>query len=247
MCVESLLYVKNLYPDNIELVNITFTNETYAALKEFHNLHVLKEIPTNITKKKVPFVNEIFDILAEKKADYFLFINNDIIISDRFIKFLLKNDYDCYPASKLHFTKLNSIKDQNNVLESVSVHGFDGFAIKSTWWLQNRNKFKPMLLGCAYWDTYFFAKCQMYGSCLILNKPPGVIFHLEHQSTSCTTETEPGNKFNEKNFLEDKDQIPSRWFGCVYDVLLKRPTVNNVKWYQPIDNEDTLVKKYFKI
>lgn len=247
MCIESLLYTQKLYPDTVQLFNLTFFDEPFATIQGFTNLHVLKHIPKNITNKKIPFVNEIFDILSEQNTDYFLFVNNDIIVSDRYIKTLLQNDYDCYPACKLHFLKLDSLNDKQSIPESFSVHGFDGFAIKNKWWQENREKFKPMLLSCPYWDTYFYAKCQMHGNSLTLNKPPAVIFHLDHQSTACTSETEPGNKFNEKNFIEDTDQVSQRWFGYVYDVLLKRQTANNIKWYQPLENEKELEKKYFKL
>lgn len=246
MCVESLHKLKKHYSDNILLVNVTFEDETFATLDKFVNLHSLKNIPKDITDKKIPFVNEIFDILAVVKTDYFLFINNDIIVSDRYIKSILSNNkYDSLVASKLHFTKLDSLDDKNPVPESLSVHGFDGFAIKNNWWLLNSDKFKPMLLSRAYWDTYFYAKCHLYGKCLTLNKPPGVIFHLDHESTSM--EGEPGNTYNEKNFIEDSDNLPQRWFPYVQNILLKRPTHNNILWYMPLPNEDEYEKQYFKL
>jgi hypothetical protein len=245
MCLDALYKLKQIYRDDIELVNLTFTDENYE-LPMFTNKHCLQQIPVNITDKKIPFVNEIFDNLAEINADYFLFVNNDIIISNRYIKTILSNtEYDCFPASKLHFTKLDSIDDNDSVPESLSVHGFDGFAIKSNWWKQNRGKFKPMLLSRAYWDTYFYAKCHLYGKSLTLNKPPAVIFHLDHKSTSM--EGESGNNYNEKTFIEDKDQLPQRWFSYVQSVLLKRPTHNNILWYLPFDNEVEIEKQYFKL
>jgi len=246
MCIESLHKLVKLFSNNVEIVNLTFEDETFATLKGFKNLHCLKQIPSNITNKKIPFVNEIFDYLSILEADYFLFINNDIIISDRYIKNILANpSYDCFPASKLHFIKLDSLQDKDSVPESLSVHGFDGFAIKSNWWKQNRNKFKPMLLSRAYWDTYFFAKCQLYGNCLTLNKPPAVIFHLDHKSTSM--DIDQGNVYNEKMFVEDSDHLPQRWFSYVQNILLKRPSQNNIKWYIPFDEEQDLEKKYFTL
>ena len=245
MCIDALHKLKRVYQDQIELINLTFTDEKYE-LTMFTNKHCLQQIPTNITNKKIPFVNEIFDNLAETDADYFLFINNDILISNRYIKAIQDNlEYDCLPASKLHFTKLDSINDNDSVPESLSVHGFDGFAIKSNWWKQNKEKFKPMLLSRAYWDTYFYAKCHLYGKSLTLNKPPGVIFHLDHESTSM--EGESGNTYNEKNFIEDPDNLPQRWFSYVQNVLLKRPTYNNIKWYVPFNNEQELEKQYFTL
>lgn len=246
MCVESLRKLKILYPDNIILVNVTFEDETFATLDGFINLHSLKNIPSSITSKKIPFVNEIFDILAVVKTDYFLFVNNDIIVSDRYIKAILSGkEYDSLVASKLHFTKLDSLHDKEAVPESLSVHGFDGFAIKNSWWLRNSNKFKQMLLSRAYWDTYFYSKCHLYGKCLTLNKPPAVIFHLDHKSTSM--ENDPGNSYNEKMFIEDLDHLPQRWFTYVQTVLLKRPTQNNIKWYVPFNEEQELERKYFTL
>jgi hypothetical protein len=245
MCIDALHKLKRMYPDSIELVNLTFTDEDFE-LPMFTNKHCLQQIPTSITNKKIPFVNEIFDHLAETDADYFLFVNNDIIVSNRYIKAVQSNlEYDCLPASKLHFTKLDSIDDNDSVPESLSVHGFDGFAIKCSWWKQNRDKFKPMLLSRAYWDTYFYAKCHLYGKSLTLNKPPAVIFHLDHESTSM--DGEPGNTYNEKNFIEDKDQLPQRWFSYVQNVLLKRSSENNIKWYVPFNNEQEIEKKYFTL
>ena len=37
----------------------------------------------------------------------------------------------------------------------------------------------------------------------------------------------------------------SKWWFYVYNVLLKRPTVNNIKWWQPLENEQELEKKNF--
>jgi hypothetical protein len=244
MCVESLHKIKKLCP-NVELVNLTFKDEEFATLDGFNNIHCLELIPKNITTKKIPFVNEIFDNLAKQDTDFFIFINNDILISNRYVKAVQKNSqYDCLPASKLHFTKLESIDDESSIPQSLSVHGFDGFAIKKEWWLQNRNKFKPMLLSRAYWDTYFFCKCRLYGKCLTLNRPPAVIFHLDHKSTSM--ESDPGNTYNEQMFVQDPDLLPQKWFPYVQNVLLKRQTYNNILWYTPFENEVELENHYFK-
>jgi hypothetical protein len=239
MCVDSLRVIKQKH--NIELYSFTFFDEQFE-INDFNNCHNLQDIP-NVTNRKVPFVNEIFDKLSDIDCDYFIFVNNDVAVSNRFIKEIERNNVDCLPASKLHFTKLDSINDKESIPQSLSVHGFDGFAIRSYWWKENRIKFKPMLLGCAYWDTYFYSKCQLYGECITLNKPPAVIFHLDHQSTSM--EAEPGNAFNEKNFVEDEDNINTRWFSYVQNVLLKRPTHNNILWYTPFTNEAELEKQYF--
>jgi len=246
MCLESLRKLQAQFTENIKLVNLTFFDEAFADLKGFHNVHCLKQIPSHITDKKIPFVNEIFDNLACINSDYFVFVNNDIIVSDRYVKKIIENPHiECFPASKLHFTKLDSIYDVNGVPESLSVHGFDGFAIRNVWWQRNRDKFKPMLLSRAYWDTYFYAKCCLYGSCMTLNNLPAVIFHLDHKSTSM--EQDAGNSYNEQMFIQDTDNIATRWFGYVQNVLLKRPSYNNILWGTSNEKEADLEQKYFTI
>jgi hypothetical protein len=243
MCVDSIREICKKY-DTVEAVSVTYKDESFV-LDGFLNVHALERTNVDLAKKKLPFVNDIFDILAHLNYDYFIFINSDVAISDRFIKAINQNPTkECFPATKLHFTKLDSIHDKTSVPQSVSVHGFDGFGIKKEWWVQNKEKFKPMLLSRAYWDTYFFAKCMIYGDCKVLNKPPLSIFHLDHKSSSM--ETDPGNEYNRDTFASDKDQLGLKWFGYVQNVLLKRPTHNNILWYIPFQNEEELEQQYFK-
>lgn len=245
MCVESLHRVKAKYSDIIELYNLTFIDETFAKIKNFNNIHCLVKKPTNITDKKIPFVNEIFNNLITLPIDYFIFINNDIFLSDRYIKAILNNpNIDCFPASKLHFMKMDSLNDLTSEPESLSVHGFDGFGIKTEWWSKNKAKFNQMLLSRAYWDTYFFTKCMIYGKCHVLNKPPAVIFHLDHKSTSM--EKDSGNDYNERMFFQDPDSLGIKWFSYVEKVLKQRPSHNGILWYIPFENEAELERIYFK-
>lgn len=243
MCYDSLVKIKEKKPQNVQLYNVLYTDEDFN-LEHFNNINKLTEhfISGN---KKLPYINNIFNALSETDCDYFIFINNDVAVSDRFVKEIINNpDKDCFPASKLHFTKLDSIDDPNPVPQSVSVHGFEGFGIKKEWWVKNSKHFKNMVLGCAYWDTYFFTKCMLYGSCKVLNKPPLPVFHLDHKSNSM--EQSSGNQYNENTFATDEDILGPKWFGFVQNVLLKRPTYNNILWYTPFNNEEELEKRYFK-
>lgn len=244
MCVDSLRIIKQKYPF-VKLVNVCFPDENYE-LKDFVTLPVLSQTNESYSNKKIPFVNEIFDTLANIDCDYFIFINNDVALSNRFVNTIVNNSKkDCFPASKLHFLKFDSINDPFPEPESVSVHGFDGFGIKNNWWKQNRHRFANLLLGHAYWDTYFFAKCMLYGDCIVLNKPPLSIFHLDHKSNSMLESS--GNRYNETIFANDIDNLSQKWFSYVYNVLLKRETANNIKWYIPFANEEELEKQYFKL
>lgn len=243
MCIDSLKKVKEKFPEIVDLYNVMFDSDTDALLEGFINDASLKNHFT-IQNKKLPYVNDIIDVVCNKQVDYILFINNDILVSDRFIKQILNNtEIDCFPASRLHFTKLDSIDDTESTPQAFSVHGFDGFCLKKTWWKAHKHFFKRVILGRGYWDTYFFAKCMIHGKCKVLNKPPAVLFHLEHNSTS--TATDEGNKYNETQFLTDPDNVANKWYSYVYSVLLKRPTYKNILWYTPFVNEEELEQTYF--
>lgn len=245
MCIESLYRVQKKY--NVDLINIMFTDEHYD-IPGFKSYSVLEKNSKNYFpkfNKKLPTVNEIFDKLALLEYDYFVFINNDIIVSDRFIK-QIKDEpfYDSFVASKLHFSELKSLDDPNSIPDAISVHGFDGFGIKRTWWVNNSSKFNTFFLGKPYWDTYFFTMCYISGKCKVLNKPPVSIFHVAHESDAMLDDEL--TEFNTASF--QKNPLIGRiWFTYVYNVLLKRETHNNIKWCIPFSNECELEKQYLKV
>jgi len=261
LCIESLHKVKNKFT-NIELYNICFKNEN-IHYKEFKTLNVLEkksnevilshflqeglhkeynlrksEIDTN--KKELPIVNEIFDVLANTDCDYFLFLNNDIILSDRFLK-IIEENIDCYPISRMHIYDIEDL-NQTPKLESYSVHGFDAFLVKKETWLQIKNMFEDMVLGRFYWDTYFATMFNLLCSCKNVNKIPPVCFHIEHSSKSSQDTIE--NYYNHDIFKRNL-LVAHTWSNFVQNVLMTRQTVNNCLWYASHSNEEQLEKAYF--
>lgn len=260
-CIESLLKIKNKTND-IKLYNVCFQEENILydnfttlnkltiksneLIKEYFKHEGLQkeyqlrknEIDNN--NKKLPSVKEIFDVLAATDCDYFLFLNNDIILSNRFLK-IIENDVECYPMSRMHIYDIENLNDIPK-LESYSVHGFDAFLVKKETWLQIRNNFEHLILGRFYWDTYFFTMFNLLCKCKNINKLPPVCFHIEHNSKSMENTIE--NYYAEDVFKRNLI-LGHLWFGYVQNVLLKRPTVNNCKWYQPFPNEEQLEKQNF--
>lgn len=246
MCVESLRKLKKQF-NCIELISLSFEDES-ILLDDFKCLNILKnsskdQFPN--VKKRLPFLNEIFDTLSCLDYNYFLFVNNDIIVSDRFIKQILNSpEYETFVASKLHFSKLDSLDDKAPIPDAISVHGFDGFAIKNTWWSQNSNKFEKFFLGKPYWDTYFSTMCYLHSKCKVLNKPPLSIFHVAHNSDAMLEDE--ATAFNVESFKKDPN-IGRIWFNYVYSILLKRPTTNNIKWFTPFENEELYEQQFLKL
>jgi hypothetical protein len=258
-CIDALLKIKQ---DNVTLYNICFNDEN-IVYKNFSTLNSLTKKSNkliheyfqhegltneyNLRKQEIdnnnnelPSVKEIFDVLASTDCDYFLFLNNDIILSNRIFK-EIEDGIECYPISRMHIFDIETLNDTPK-LESYSVHGFDAFLVKKETWLKIRNNFEDLILGRFYWDTYFVTMFNLLCKCKNINKLPPVCFHIEHNSTSSDNTIE--NYYNEDVFKRNMI-IGHLWFSYVQNVLLKRPTVNNCKWYQPYSNEDLLEKQHF--
>jgi hypothetical protein len=258
-CIESLLKNKK---ENIKLYNLCFTDEN-VKYESFETLNQLCLYSNNVIKnyfshegltqeyqqrkeeidnnnKKLPSVKEIFDVLSHTDCDYFLFLNNDVIISNRLFK-NIDTSVDCYAISRMHIHDIASLNEEPK-LESYSVHGFDAFLIKKETWQRIRNNFPDLILGRFYWDTYFATKLKLLCNTKLVNDLPPVCFHIEHDSKSSENTIE--NYYNEDVFKRDLI-IGHLWFNYVQNVLLQRPTANNCKWYQPFPNEKEIEQSHF--
>lgn len=261
-CIDSLLKIKNKNT-NIELYNVCFDSEnvTYDNFTTLNKLKVrsnklihnyfqhdgltneynLRKDDIDNNQRELPSVKEIFDILASTDCDYFLFLNNDIILSNRFLKEI--DDSDAYAISRMHIYDIDSLNEIPK-LESYSIHGFDAFLIKKKTWLEIRNHFEDLVLGRFYWDTYFATMLAILVNTKFVNKLPPVCFHIEHGSTSSQDHIE--NYYNEDVFKRNLI-IGHLWFNYVQNVPMKRPTVEGCKWYQPFPNEELIEKQHFKV
>jgi hypothetical protein len=262
LCVESLRKIKSKF-NNVELVNITLQGVN-VELEGFTNLHTIKRSAQEIIPeyfnhpgltelraqlepkfkdiKRLISVKDLCDELSKLDCNVFAFFNDDIVVSDRFVKQIMEDpDYDCYPASRIHTFNMTSLSGDFTP-ESYSVHGFDGIAFKKDFWLKHHNNFPALILGRSYWDNHYYTLCQLFGKTKTLNKLPPVLFHNDHSSTTQSESIE--RIYNEDIFNRDI-VCKQLWFYYVYNVLLKRPTINNIKWYQPFDQEVELEKKLF--
>jgi hypothetical protein len=256
-CIESLIKIKNKNK-NIQLFNVCFNTED-IHYKEFITLNTLnkksnifikdyfndknseRKQEINENTKELPSVKEIFDVLSNTDCDYFLFLNNDIILSDRFLK-EIEPEYECYPMSRVNIKDINSLNEQPEIIE-YCVHGFDAFLVKKDAWLKVRNKFEDFILGRFYWDTFFATMFNKVCECKNLNKLPPICFHIDHPNVSAQKTIE--NYYSEYLFTSYPN-INNTWFNYVYNILFKRQSLNNCMWYYPHANEVELENYYLK-
>lgn len=271
-CIESLEHIKNRYSNIIDLVNIhEIYNGVDSTLNSFQNIPITGKdrfgfcnkmenyinsvwhynnnqksslIAKLTARSHIPDVHFLFDTLFHKceDDDYFIFLNNDCILSDRLIKMIVETKKDSYAVSRLHIYPLESMSDPIRG-ESYSVHGFDAFAVKKSVWERYRENFPPYILGRFNWDTHYATLFAMLTDCMFVNKHPICLFHEEHQSTSSRHDvyTEYNNLLFGDSFIERE-----KWFQYVKGVLLKRQEKEGIKWYIPFSNEEQIEKDHFK-
>jgi len=257
-CIESLLKFKNSNK-NVELYNICFKEENIKydnfttlnkltkksdnLIREYYNKnnrendYYSRQSEIDNNTKHLPSVKEIFDVLASTDCDYFLFLNNDIILSNRLLK-ELEDDVESYVISRLNIQDIDSLNDIPKP-NSYSVHGYDAFFIKKETWLRIRGNFDDYILGRFYWDTFFATIFNLFSNCKIINKLPAVCFHIDHPAsynTECIEHFYTGNMFNTNLF------VSNIWFTYVYSIPMKR-VKQQVE--MPLPNEKELEKQYF--
>ena len=245
LCIESLLAVKNKYSDVVDLYNLQFEDKTKTGREHegFTTLHVLKTsnqtyVPDST--RTIPIMQELFDRLADLNYDYFIFTNDDIIVSDRFVAFMLETDYDCYPASRLAIEPITTLS-QTISGDHYQVAGFDTFGIRTSWWTKNREHFPPYILGHPCWDVHYATLCMRHGNSTLCNKWPPPTFHIKHGDGSqySTGDQEFNNSLYWKPCVYDVDM----WHHYLFNVLLFRG--GGAGYWTPFKNELELEKKCF--
>jgi hypothetical protein len=232
LCLESLRRCRDKNPD-VTLYNVIHDQDD-IAFDGFKTLKLQQD-------GRYPYVNKIIDELAKTDNELIVFLNNDIVLNASFFK-QIEKDVESYPTSRVHLHSLDSLNEDLK-LQSYSVHGFDLFAFKKSWWLTNNHLFPDMYLGKPYWDTVYFIKSVLNSNFKILNKQPPVIFHPEHSSESM--EGNDRYKTHNEKIASTTPEM-GKWWHFVQNVLLKRPSAGEVLWWTPLANEIEIENQLFR-
>lgn len=258
-CVESLHKLKNKF-SNINLYLVTF-EEDKIQYPKFTTLNKLKknsiEIIQNYFKttplpqqyndrqediknntRKMPIVNEIFDVLSKTDCDYFIFLNSDILLSPKFINLVFNQEYETYCVSRHDTLPIESI-DQIKPFR-IEIAGFDVWAIKKDWWTNNSFRFKDYIYAEHLWDVDYTLTMYNHSNCLICNKLP-YAFHEKHELNWDETSLEARHN----STLWNQTPYYQNWHKFIYENLVKRPPYG--QFLQPLPNEKELEEQFLKI
>lgn len=237
---ESYIRLSKKY--DIKLINLQFNDDNPHLDDEHFEIKYMSRSSKDVcdSQKKLPLMKHCFDLLSED-SDYFIFTNDDIIISPTYIEDFLKTKVDCYPSSRLAIPEIKTLEDEIPLVDHYQVSGFDAFIIRSEWWKKNRDKFPDYVLGKPCWDVHYAFLCMRHGDSVLCNKWPPPTFHINHPLVS--NDVCPEKEYNETLFWKVYAEDAKIWSAYNAFVLLKRP--NN--YTGVFENEEQLEKIYFKL
>ncbi len=240
-CEETLLRLKSKYSSNIDLYNITFT-EDLNANSNFNHLSYLERSSQTMLKfseKKLPVSKDLFLALSEQDCDYFLYINNDILLSEKAVKLVLSEEFETICFSRHDIEPLRSIDDPIKVLR-IEIAGFDAWACNVSWWKTHKDLFKDYFVGQWLWDVDYAITMFSNSNGLISNKD-FFIAHEYHERVWSTTSKEAD--YNKQLWITHK--LHKNWEEYVYSNLIYRLPMG--KFLHPIKDEDSIANRLLKI
>lgn len=201
VAVDSLLHLKSLYPDIIDIYDLQFADEAVVNYDKLITLPVLNEssltyIPE--ATKKLPLVFEMLekgaDISTDDENTWILWVNSDCVMLPRLIDSIISDKPDMKCFSRVD---IEDVKDFTEILEQgvkfirTEIAGFDSSAINVKWFNENFDLFsEPYLLGKPIFDVIMAGISKIYGRAndLLGNDLPPYLVHIWHGNASVTTE-----------------------------------------------------------
>lgn len=238
-CIFVLKKLKQKYP-NITLYNITFSDE-FNFEKEFIHLPFLNKTASSVISDSTstkPIANQFFDVLSKTDCDYFLFLNSDILLTEKAIK-LITDEYETYCFSRTDVLSTNKLSEI--VPWRIEIAGFDAWAVKKEWWLDNSEYFNDNYVYAEHlWDVFFTLTMFNNSKCMLCNKE-NYIIHEKHELNWNETSPEAIHNSN----LWNNSPYGERWRKFIYENLVNRQPMG--QFLNPLYNEIELEQKFLLV
>jgi hypothetical protein len=237
-CIQVLKKLKLKYPV-IDLYNITFKEEINSE-SSFIHLPLLEKKARNIiqeSKSNKPIAKDFFDILSKQECDYFIFLNSDVLLTEKAIKFILKAEYETYVFSRADCYPIDSF--DKIVPYRIEIAGFDAWVCKKDWWVKNNDLFENYIYAEHLWDVSFALTMFDNSNSIICNKDI-MLLHEKHELNWNETSLEALHNSN----LWNKTKYAEKWKIFIYENLIKRKPYG--QFLKPLYNEEELEKQFLK-
>jgi len=233
--------------DNVSLFNIQQLNQKeYIVDVNYETIYDQGDAGHNSVKdsaSRMPMVKGFFNALADTDCDYFVFLNSDIILTSKVVRLIQDYDYDSISVSRLAIHDIDSIDDSEIKHGHFQVAGFDVWAVKKDWWLENVHKFPDYVYAVSAWDVDYSSRMMVLGNSLFDTEFPPGCYHIMHDEKS--HDDTPDRKHNVKLFWKDWNSLCDAWHGYFYEMLEERKKLcPNYTKVGP--NEQAIIDKHFK-
>jgi hypothetical protein len=232
-----------------EVVDVQFTDHT-EQLYDVRTLPVLNRSSKDVTDgdKRLPFVNDILNVLATREYDYFIYVNSDVILTNSIIKRIINEQPDCFACSRVDIQPVSTfqqIVDKQVEPIRYEIAGFDAFVFKTDWFRDNSHMFNDYLVGQPCWDQVYATIMRVFGSSRFANQFPPCCFHVKHDPTWQLDSKSPEQKFNHASVeLNPVDRMAFKMFdNYLRGVLIHRKQPG--LFMTPVDNEQQIEQQYF--
>ena len=239
-CIETLIKLKQKFKNEVELYNLTFKHEK-NEIDEFIHLPLLQESSLTLIQNSTKLLHsskECFNILGNQPCEYFAYVNNDILISEKAIRLMLKQEYETYSFSRYDIHELNNIDDPILPIR-IEIAGFDLWCCNTIWWASKNHLFKNYVVGQWQWDVDYALTMFNYSNGMLCNDE----FYIGHEDHSREwNETSPEAMYN--NSLWQTTPYQKRWGEYVYSHLIHRTPKG--RFFTPLAGEEELKRKLLK-
>ena len=228
----------------ISLYDVQFMDDFSGLIDDFKTLPVLTRSSRDVTdgKKKLPFVNDIFNVLSETDADYFVFTNSDILITEPLITKILSEQIKATPCNRLDIYPLKSLTSEI-IPYRWEIGGFDTFVFNNNWYKANKHHFEDFLMGSVWFDHHYAGIMKKLTNDPLQNTFPPSILHEMHNKNWSFDDVE--SKFNAKQYENSKYKHLSKVWDDYFAQYLKNSRQNGFVLI-PEDHEKLLEKDFFK-
>ena len=180
--------------------------------------------------RRKPIASDVMRALsaiAEREGhQYFMFINDDIVVTPAAVALVRAGGKQAYA-----FSRLDIDRDTGRALDTT-ISGLDAFAFDSRWWREHQHRFRPYILGEACWDVVYASVAMCHADGLLAH---GEIRHERHPTV-----------WGQSAFADYNGYlaaIDSRYFAlwCEYYARLKALRERGA----PVDEERALARETF--
>lgn len=247
VAVESWKYLSDVY--DCDVMDVQF-QDCGDPVYDIDTHAVLTRSSQDVIKcdKRLPFVNDILNVLASGDHNYFIYVNSDVILTKSIIKRVFNEQPDCFACSRVDIQPVSSFQhviDKQVKPIRYEIAGFDAFVFKTEWFRANRHMFNDYFVGQPCWDQVYATIMRVFGGSHFGNQFPPCCFHVKHDPTWQLNDESPERRFNHESVESNPlDQIAFKMFdNYLRSVLVHRKQPG--LFMTPIDNEQQIEQQYF--